>query len=150
MPDVESRRAFLDEVRVLALTDPIPNDLCAVRKGFPEAMWDRFEASFRSTFGVTTGQFEEDWKEYVKDRYGWLFVLSHSAIFWLVLTLGSVLLWRIRRHRNRLKMARLRAREIPERPAYWLVGGTAGGPAPGASRVLPHHGPRSRPNERLH
>lgn len=46
MPDIESRRAFLDEVRILALTDPIPNDLCAVRRGFPEAVWQRFTESF--------------------------------------------------------------------------------------------------------
>lgn len=97
----------------------------------------RFEASFRETFGLTTGQFEEDWKKYVKSRYGWLFVLSHSAIFWLILTLGSVLLWRIRRHRNRLKMARLRAREIPELPAYWLMdGGSAMGSGGGAGTGL--------------
>jgi len=79
-----------------------------------------FQNSFRQTFGVTTGQFEEDWKKYVKRRYGWLFVLSHSAVFWALLALSSFLLWRIRRHRNRLKMASLRAREIPDRPAYWL------------------------------
>ena len=39
----EGRLAFLDEVRVLALTDPIPNDVCCVRRGFPKATWERFE-----------------------------------------------------------------------------------------------------------
>jgi len=42
----ERRRAFLRDVRVLQLTDPIPNDLCAVRKGFPERTWQRFLESF--------------------------------------------------------------------------------------------------------
>lgn len=47
MPDVETRRQFLDEVRLVALTEPIPNDLCAKREGFSEALWERFEESFR-------------------------------------------------------------------------------------------------------
>ena len=42
----ERRRKFLEDVRVLKLTDPIPNDLCAVRRGFPEAIWQRFLESF--------------------------------------------------------------------------------------------------------
>ena len=42
----ERRRQFLKDLRVLKLTDPIPNDLCAVRQGFPEAIWKRFVASF--------------------------------------------------------------------------------------------------------
>ncbi len=42
----ERRRQFLEDVRVLKLTDPIPNDLCAVRRGFPEKTWQKFLASF--------------------------------------------------------------------------------------------------------
>jgi len=71
-----------------------------------------FSAALRSVYGVTPGQFEEDWKEYVRRRYGWLFVLSHSFVFWLFL--GLVLLgmaW-IRRRRDRRAMARLRAAEL--------------------------------------
>ncbi len=84
-----------------------------------------FEPAFRSVFGLTTSQFEEDWKKHVKDRYGWLFVLSHSAIFWMVLALILLLVVQVRRTRNREKMARLRARELPEQPAYWIqvIGG---------------------------
>jgi hypothetical protein len=78
-----------------------------------------FEGAFRSTFGQTSTRFEGDWRKFVKRRYGWLFVLSHSAVFWAVLTLASLLMWRTRRGRRRLQMARLRAREIPELPAYW-------------------------------
>ena len=42
----ERRRAFLEDLRVLKLTDPIPNDLCVVRQGFPEKIWQRFLESF--------------------------------------------------------------------------------------------------------
>lgn len=78
-----------------------------------------FETAFRQTFGVTTGQFEEDWKRHVRRRYGWLFVLSHSAVFWLLLALVLLFMVRSRQRRNREKLARLRATEVPDAPAYW-------------------------------
>ena len=78
-----------------------------------------FETALRGTFGVTSGQLEEDWRAHVRSRYGWLFVLAHSSVFWLLM--GVVLLYmvRVRRARNEEKLARLRAEEVPERPAYW-------------------------------
>jgi hypothetical protein len=81
-----------------------------------------FSQALRTVYGVTPGQFEEDWKKYVKRRYGWLFVLSHSAIFWLSLTLALLVMVRIRRGRDREGMARLRATEPPDEPAYWTDG----------------------------
>jgi len=78
-----------------------------------------FEAALRETFGVTSGQFEEDWRRHVRQRYGWLFVLSHSAVFWMLLALVLLLMVRGRRGRNRERLARLRAGELPDRPAYW-------------------------------
>jgi len=78
-----------------------------------------FDGALRATFGVTTGQFEEDWRRHVKDRYGWLFVLSHSAIFWMALALVLLVMARVRHRRNREQMARLRAGEIPDAPAFW-------------------------------
>jgi hypothetical protein len=78
-----------------------------------------FDRAMRTTYGLTLGQFEEDWKGYVRKRYGWLFVLSHSSVFWLTLAVALLLMVRIRRGRNREAMARLRAGEPPDRPAYW-------------------------------
>lgn len=78
-----------------------------------------FESAFRETFGATTGQFEEDWKRHVRSRYGWLFVLSHSAVFWLALALVLLFMVRGRQRRNRERLARLRAEEPPDAPAYW-------------------------------
>jgi len=85
-----------------------------------------FPAALRRVYGVTPDQFEEDWKKYVKKRYGWLFVLSHSSVFWLTLTLGLLLMVRIRRRRDREGMARLRATEPPDEPAYWAEGEDGG------------------------
>lgn len=56
MDSVERRRAFLDEVRVIALTDPIPNDVCCVREGFSETTWTRFEASLQRFLETDEGQ----------------------------------------------------------------------------------------------
>ena len=80
-----------------------------------------FERAFRATFGTTTGQFEEDWRRYVEDRYGWLFVLSHSAVFWMFLSLLLVAMVGIRRRAGRERMARLRAADVPDRPSFWLT-----------------------------
>jgi ABC-type phosphate/phosphonate transport system substrate-binding protein len=55
IPTDEGRLAFLDEVRVLALTDPIPNDVCCVRRGFPKATWDRFERSLQKFIATPEG-----------------------------------------------------------------------------------------------
>ena len=79
-----------------------------------------FESALRRTFGITTGQFEEDWKEHVRDRYGWLLVISHSALFWTLLALLLLLVARVRRTRNREKLARMRALELPDQPAFWM------------------------------
>lgn len=95
-----------------------------------------FERALRRTFGVTTGQFEEDWKEHVRDRYGWLLVISHSALFWMSLALLLLLVASVRRTRNREKLARMRALELPDQPAFWMQheqGGGSGPPPPGVS-----------------
>jgi hypothetical protein len=78
-----------------------------------------FETALRGTFGVTSGQLEEDWRAHVRSRYGWLFVLAHSSVFWLLLGVVLIYMVRARRARNEERLARLRAEEVPERPAYW-------------------------------
>ncbi len=83
-----------------------------------------FEQALRVTYGVTSSQLEEDWRGWVKRRFGWLLVLSHSVVVWLVfgILLGALAL--VRRRRNRERMARLRARDpaeaTPDRPAWWM------------------------------
>jgi len=79
-----------------------------------------FEAALRRTYGLTTGGLESAWRDYVRRRYGWLFTLSHSILLWLGLALLLLLVVHQRRRHDRLRLARLRAQEAPERPAYWL------------------------------
>lgn len=56
MDDQSRRDDFLARVRVLALTDPIPNDVCCVRRGFPESTWRRFEASLQRFLATSEGR----------------------------------------------------------------------------------------------
>lgn len=81
-----------------------------------------FETALRRTYGVTSGQLEEDWRGWVKERFGWLLVLSHSVVTWTLLALMLALMGLLRRRRNREKMARLRAGEPAAEPAYWMDG----------------------------
>ncbi|MDX2437554.1 MAG: PhnD/SsuA/transferrin family substrate-binding protein [Acidobacteriota bacterium] len=50
------REKLLDEVRILALTDPIPNDVCCVRRGFSDTIWQRFETSMQRFLETPDGR----------------------------------------------------------------------------------------------
>jgi phosphonate transport system substrate-binding protein len=56
MTSQEERAEFLDQVRIIALTDPIPNDVCCVRRGFSESVWTRFEASMQRFLETPDGR----------------------------------------------------------------------------------------------
>lgn len=78
-----------------------------------------FEGAFRSTYGLTIGQFEEGWRRYVKQRFGWAVIFAQSLFFWGIAALVLIVLFVIRRRRDRARMARLRETEPPDQPAYW-------------------------------
>ena len=80
-----------------------------------------FDAALRGVYGYTRGRFEADWLESVKRRYGWLLIASQSVALWLALGVALLVLWRWRERRNRGRMARLRATEPPDHPAYWAA-----------------------------
>ncbi len=50
------REQLLDEVRILALTEPIPNDVCCVRRGFSENIWEQFESSLQRFLETPDGR----------------------------------------------------------------------------------------------
>jgi len=70
-----------------------------------------FEAALRTTFGITFGQFEEEWRHDVRTRYGWLAMLSNMAVIWLVATGLVLAAWIPRRRRNLRKLAGMDAEE---------------------------------------
>ncbi len=79
-----------------------------------------FEDALREVYGVSTSQLEEDWRAWLKKRYGWLSVVTNSSIAWALLAILSLVLVRVRRGHNRERLARLRATEPPEAPDYWI------------------------------
>lgn len=78
-----------------------------------------FDAAFRSTYGLTPGQFEDDWRRHVKRAFGWTVILGHSAVFWFLAGILLIVLVFIRRRRDRARLAHLRATEPPDDPAFW-------------------------------
>ncbi len=50
------REMVLDRLRVIALTDPIPSDVCVVRRGFPDATWQRLATSLSRFLDTADGR----------------------------------------------------------------------------------------------
>lgn len=82
------------------------------------------DVAMRDVYAMTLDQFEERWRKQVKDRYGWLFLLSRASLFWVALTLILLLFgWRRWRYQKQ-RWEELREREAREE-AFWarLLGG---------------------------
>jgi hypothetical protein len=73
-----------------------------------------FNRAIRSVYHMTPGQFEEQWRAMVRQRYGWLLLLSQAGVVWGVLAVLMVLLARMRRQQRRARIAEL------EREYYML------------------------------
>jgi ABC-type phosphate/phosphonate transport system substrate-binding protein len=56
LESAEDRTYFLERLRVFALTDPIPSDVCCVRRGFPSGTWDRLHASVERFLATPDGR----------------------------------------------------------------------------------------------
>ncbi|MDE2805125.1 MAG: hypothetical protein OXN18_08285 [Gemmatimonadota bacterium] len=100
------------------------------------AEWKRrrsYDAALRGVYGATPAQLESDWRRWVKRRYGWLIVLSDSALFWAVLAAALTAMFLVRRRYRREQMARLRAGEPPDAPPFWVVADEG----PGRTRAEP-------------
>lgn len=76
-----------------------------------------FERALRTTFGITLGQLEDEWRGDVKLRYGWLLAASNLAVVWLAATVLVLAAWLPRRRRNRRKLAEMDAEERMLPPA---------------------------------
>lgn len=107
------------------------------------AEWKRrrsYDAALRGVYGATPAQLESDWRRWVKRRYGWLIVLSDSALFWAVLAAALTAMFLVRRRYRREQMARLRAGEPPDAPPFWVVADEGSGRAC-AEPPVDRHGP---------
>lgn len=79
-----------------------------------------FERALRSTYLLSSAQFERLWRRQVRSSYGWLLFLTQGVVLAVFFTLLVLVLFAIRRRRDRRKLAALRAAEIPDDPAFWL------------------------------
>jgi hypothetical protein len=106
------------------------------------------EAALWRTYGLQLPQFEEAWRRHVRRRYGWLVFFSHSAVFWAFAGAILLALFGLRRRRDRVRLAHLRATEPPDEPAYWLEQAEADAAAEpragGEGREEEPEGPASR------
>jgi hypothetical protein len=79
-----------------------------------------FDEALRATYTMTTGQLEEYWGRSVRRRYGWLLFFAQTAVIWVIITILVLVLYIIRRRRDRAKLTKLKAAEIPDEPAFWI------------------------------
>ena len=77
------------------------------------------EQALAQTYGISIDQLERHWRRDVKRRYGWLAVLTQSAVVGAGAAVVLMILFAIRRRRDRRKLALLEAAELPDRPAFW-------------------------------
>lgn len=78
-----------------------------------------FDAALGSIYGLSLDQLENHWRKDVRRRYGWLTVLVQSAAFVSFASIAILILYFVRRRRDRGKLERLRATEPPDQPAFW-------------------------------
>jgi hypothetical protein len=78
------------------------------------------EGALRATYVLTSAQFERLWRREVRSSYGWLLFLTQGVVLALFFTILVLVLFAIRRRRDRRKLANLRAAEPPDDPAYGL------------------------------
>lgn len=89
------------------------------------------DQAMRRTYGVTVGQFEEDWQKHVRKRYGWALILTHTAVFWAIAAVLLVLLFIKRRRRDRVRYERMVQTDPPDQPDWWNEPEDAPEAAPG-------------------
>jgi hypothetical protein len=112
------------------------------------------DAAIRTTYQMTLGQFEKEWAELVKRRYGWLLAISQIGAFWFAITLLLLVLGSIRKRRDREKLARMEAEEklLPpwEEPELIFADeyGRLGPPPPSPHTPSSHLPEQSAPGER--
>ncbi|MFQ5746228.1 MAG: peptidase MA family metallohydrolase [Gemmatimonadota bacterium] len=68
---------------------------------------ESLDAALRIALRTTEARFERQWREDVRARYGWLFVLSRASAFWLLAGLFLVAVVSLRRRRDRRRLAAL-------------------------------------------
>jgi hypothetical protein len=81
---------------------------------------ESFEQALRGVYILASPQFERLWRAHVRRRYGWLQIIAQSMFVWTALTALVLVLFIIRRRRDRRRLDQLSRQEPPDLPAYWM------------------------------
>jgi hypothetical protein len=103
-----------------------------------------FETALRSTYRISSTQFEQLWAKDVRRNYGWLLFVAQGSVIWLFFTIVAVVLVAIRRRRDRQRLEVLRRTEPPDAPAYWIEE-----PLPEPPHEPPHERPTGGESDRV-
>jgi hypothetical protein len=107
-----------------------------------------FEQALRGVYILASPQFERLWRTHVRRRYGWLQIIAQSMFVWTALTVLVLVLFVIRRRRDRRRLDQLSRQEPPDLPAYWMdppEGETVAGSGDGDDREVDEPGTREPP-----
>jgi hypothetical protein len=65
------------------------------------------DAALRSTYQLTLGHFQQEWRRVVARKYGWILILAQAGSFWALVAVLFVALGLARRRRDRARLAEL-------------------------------------------
>jgi hypothetical protein len=75
------------------------------------------DQAVRTTWGMTMGQLEDEWRKDVRRRYGWLSIAANVGIVWFVVMVLGFIALIPRRRRNRARMAQMERENLMLPPA---------------------------------
>jgi hypothetical protein len=116
---IDARVAYLLSASVIRFLHDRGGDFALRRFLERWASGVSMEQALFQTYGLTIGLLERDWTRDVRRRYGWLTFFAQGVVIWTILGILVLALFAIRRRRDRKRLARLAADELPEQPAFW-------------------------------
>jgi hypothetical protein len=74
------------------------------------------DRAVRRTYGLTLSQVEKMWRRDVSRRFGWLLVLTQTAVYWTSLTILLLVMgyWKRQRTRRKLMALEAAAQDLPD------------------------------------
>jgi hypothetical protein len=118
--EADARLAYLLSASAVRYLHSLGTDQTFERFLASAAAHGDFERALREVYILSSPQFERLWRAHVRRSFGWLQIFAQSMFIWLILTLFVLLLFVVRRRRNRARMDVLLRSELPDEPAYWL------------------------------
>jgi hypothetical protein len=115
--DFRGGRVKADQAYMLAYTAVEYLQRLGGSRGFARLLeaWKEagdLDLALRRTYGLTLGQFERMWRRDVARRFGWLLVVTQTAVYWTALTILLLVMGYWKKRRDRRKLAALEAASL--------------------------------------